>query len=107
MSKKEILETVVDPVIVIDAHEPDKLRYLMNLTGMDPFLNDPRIWGIVASDLICNIADVYAKHTNRNMRDVRDAIMRVLREENRLKDLDPERAAHDVTVLVTGKPRMN
>jgi len=79
------------PIIVIHAHETGKQEYLLHLTELDKMMNDPRVWGIVLSDLVDHIASAYVQQTGRDERDIRETITRVMRDESRFKDKDPSR----------------
>lgn len=106
-SYNEILNKVVEPVIIVDKFEKDRVRHFVHLTALDEFLKDPRIWGIVMSDLIEDIASVYAQNTGLTLQEAQEAIMDTLVDENNAKAADPNHNPSDITTVVIGKPRMN
>ncbi len=80
-----------DPIIVVHQADDESIRYLISLGGIDKNLDDPRPVGIVMSDLLDHLAAAYQKTTGRDQRDVRAAIVKVMRDEDRFKEKDPTR----------------
>lgn len=81
---------ITSPIIIVHA-KGDKQQYLIFPDQLDPMLNDPRIYGIILSDLLDHIATAYSQMTGRAQKDVRHQISSVMRKENRLKDENPAR----------------
>lgn len=81
---------IENPKIIVHG-DHDTNKFLINLTGFDPSANDPIRAGILMSDLIDHIAHAYGDVSKRDWRDIRDHIIKVIRDETRFKDKDPNR----------------
>lgn len=95
------------PVIVVhQVSTPSGLKqqYLMHLTELDPMMTDPRVYGIILSDLVDHIAAGYAQNSDRDERDIRELLMRTLKDENRFKEKDPSRGK---LIGATLRPKAN
>jgi Domain of unknown function (DUF5076) len=83
---------VYRPIIIVEAIEGDEQQYLLHLTELDPMLNEPKLFGILLSDLLDHIAIAYHQSIGRDQRDIRRDILKTLRDEDRFKEKDPMRA---------------
>lgn len=90
------------PVIIVEQTEDNKQLYRLHLTELDPMANEPIRFGIVLSDLIDHLARAYSDATGRDARDIRQQIVKVMRDEDRFKEKDPARGALSGTTI---KPR--
>lgn len=79
------------PVIIVERIEDQKLIYRLHLTEVDEMANDPRVFGIVLSDLVDHLARAYHDSTGRDARDVRAEIIKIMHDEDRFKEKDPTR----------------
>ena len=91
MKNEQIGGMIENPIIVIHRAEDAQFRYILNLAEIDARLDDPRIAGIMLSDLLDHIAAFYASVSSRDERDVRSVIFKVMRDEDRFKEKDPTR----------------
>lgn len=90
------------PVIIVEQTEDNKQLYRLHVTEIDPMANEPKLFGLVLSDLIDHLARAYADATGRDARDIRAEIVKVMRDEDRFKEKDPSRGNLSG---VTVKPR--
>lgn len=79
------------PVIIVEAMENGSQRYIVCPEEIDPEMNQPQIFGIVLSDLVDHIASTYRSLAGQDEEELRKAILKVMRDEDRLKDADPSR----------------
>lgn len=79
------------PIIIVEATEDGKQQYRLHLAELDQMMNEPKLYGIVLSDLLDHLAAAYAQSTGRDQRDVRYDILKTMRDEDRFKDKDPSR----------------
>jgi len=79
------------PIIIVEAIEGDQQQYMLHLTELDPMLKQPKLFGILLSDLVDHIAAAYHQTTGRDQRDVRRDILTTLRDEDRFKEKDQMR----------------
>jgi hypothetical protein len=79
------------PIIIVEATDDGKQQYRLHLSELDPHTNEPKMFGIVLSDLLDHIAHAYHGQTGRDARDIRYDILKVLRDEDRFKEKDPAR----------------
>ena len=103
--KDEAGRTIIHrPVIIVEITDDNKHQCRIHMAELDPNTNDPRLFGIVLSDLVDHIAAAYQNLTDRDERDIRAEIMKTILDENRFKDKDPARGKlRGVTVM----PRSN
>ena len=80
-----------NPIIIVHKADDGKLHYLLSFADVDAGMDDPRIAGIILSDILDHMAAAYAATTGRDQRDLRAAIAKVMRDEDRFKEKDPER----------------
>ena len=80
-----------DPIIVVHRSDGESIRFVLMLNEIDKNLDDPRTVGILLSDLLDHVATLYHKASGRDPRDVRSAIFKVMRDEDRFKEKDPTR----------------
>jgi Domain of unknown function (DUF5076) len=80
------------PIIIVEAIDGNRQQYRLHTSELDPLGNEPKLFGIVLSDLLDHIAAAYHRSTGRDERDVRYDILKVLRDEDRFKSNDPGRA---------------
>ena len=83
-----------EPVLVVHNVQTNGKKvqqYLLHLSTLDPLMQEPKLWGILLSDLCDHIADAYHRTTGRDVRDLRATIMKVMRDEDRFKQADPAR----------------
>jgi len=80
-----------DPIIIVHGLEGNRQQYILHLENLDQMMQEPKLFGIVLSDLLDHIAAAYNRSNGRDERDIRDTIMRVMRDESRFKDKDPRR----------------
>jgi hypothetical protein len=78
-------------VIVHKVEEPAVLGYVISLAEIDENMDTPAVAGIMLSDLLDHLAKAYAAASGRDQRDVRAAIFKVMRDEDRFKEKDPTR----------------
>jgi hypothetical protein len=79
------------PIIIVEALDENRQQYRLHLDELDRMMTQPKLYGIILSDLLDHIAAAYARQTGRDQRDVRYEILKVLRDEDRFKDKDPTR----------------
>lgn len=79
------------PIIIVEAAQAGKQQYRLHLTELDQMMNEPQLYGIILSDLLDHIAAAYARQSDRDQRDIRYEILKVMRDEDRFKDKDPSR----------------
>jgi hypothetical protein len=79
------------PIIIVEALEGEQQQYFLCLEELDSMLNEPRLFGIMVSDLIDHIAGAYHQVSGRDVRDIRRDIVKTLRDEDRFKENDPSR----------------
>lgn len=79
------------PIIIVEAIDDEKLQYRLHLTELDPMMNEPKLYGLILSDLLDHIAAAYGQSAGRDPRDVRYEIFKVMRDEDRFKEKDPSR----------------
>lgn len=92
-----------NPLVII--HKVgEKQQFLLHLDNLDPWMTEPRLWGIMVSDLVDHIAAAYASRTRRDAKDLRDEIMRTAQREMKFKDRDPSRGDMRGTTVM---PRKN
>ena len=82
-----------NPLIIVHQIEDGSLRYVISLGPIDKTMDDPRVAGVLLSDLLDHLAAAYQATTGRDQRDVRAAIFKVMRDEDRFKEKDPTRGA--------------
>jgi hypothetical protein len=82
---------ITDPVVLVEqGKDGEALRFTLHPEFFAH--NNAAGWGVLLSDLIDHIAYMGATMNGRDVRDVRAAIVKVLRDEDRFKEKDPERA---------------
>lgn len=79
------------PIIIVHNIGGGRQGYILNLTELDPALNEPGAYGIVLSDLLDHIAAAYYRTTGRDERDIRAQIAKVMKDEDCFKEKDPSR----------------
>lgn len=79
------------PVIIVEKQDDGKLLYRLHLSELDEHMMQPKLFGIVLSDLLDHIAAAYHQQSGRDSRDIRYEVLKVLRDEDRFKDKDPSR----------------
>lgn len=79
------------PVIIVEAIEGNRLQYRLHLTELDQMMTEPKLYGIVLSDLLDHLAAAYHRQSGHDQRDIRYEILKVLRDEDRFKAKDPAR----------------
>jgi hypothetical protein len=57
-----------------------------------PGPHDPILYGVAISDLLDHLAAAVHDMTGRDSRDIREQILKVMRDEDRFKEKDPTRA---------------
>lgn len=100
---KNLLDGIVDPVILVDQHESQRLRFFINVPTMDPGLAMPELWGSVVADIVGALAAVYASLKGGKERQYIDVIMRTLLDDMAKRNKDPSHAAA-VAMRIVGKP---
>ena len=80
-----------NPLIIVHQIEDGSLRYVISLGPIDKTMDDPRVAGVLLSDLLDHLAAAYQATTGRDQRDVRAAIVKVMRDEDGFKEKDPTR----------------
>ena len=80
-----------DPIIIVHKNDEGSIRYIISLGDTALGLDDPRAAGILLSDLLDHLAAAYQSTTSRDQRDLRAAILTVMRAEDRFKEKDPAR----------------
>src|SRR5882762_10632029 len=80
------------PIVMIEALDGDRQQYRVHLSEIDETANDPRVFGIILSDLVDHIAQAYHHATGRDLIDVRAQIVKVFKDEDRFKEKEPGRA---------------
>ncbi len=78
------------PIIIVDV-EGDKHRYRLFLAEVDQLTHQPKMFGIIMSDLLDHLAAAYRYATGRDERDIRQEILRVMKDEDRFKAKEPDR----------------
>jgi hypothetical protein len=91
------------PVIIIEAIDGNRQQFRLHLNELDERMDEPRLYGIVLSDLIDHISAAYHRISGRDERDIRTDIMKVLRDEDRFKQKDPTRGALKGTTVYPAK----
>jgi hypothetical protein len=82
---------ITDPVVLVEqAKDGEALRFTLHPEFFAH--NDAAGWGVLLSDLIDHIAHMGATLSGRDVRDVRASLVKVMRDEDRFKEKDPERA---------------
>lgn len=79
------------PVIIVEMTDDGKQQVRILIGELDQQTNDPRLFGILMSDLLDHIAAGYHHCTGRDERDVRAELVKVMRDEDRFKEKDPTR----------------
>jgi hypothetical protein len=79
------------PIIIVEKDGDNGELYRLHLSELDERMTEPRLFGILLSDLLDHIARAYGHVTGRDERDVRAQIMKTLRDEDRFKGKDPSR----------------
>ena len=79
------------PIIIVEATDDNKQLYRLHLAELDPNGTEPKLYGIVLSDLLDHIAHAYWQTAGRDPRDLRAEIFKVMRDEDRFKEKDPTR----------------
>jgi hypothetical protein len=79
------------PIIIVEALDEGG-RFRLQLNEVDPSMDSPGIFGVILSDLVDHIAAAYQQSTGVDQRFAQHDIMKVLLDENRAKDKDPNRA---------------
>lgn len=74
------------PMLIIEKSGDGKYQYRVFLTE-----EDPRSYGIILSDLADHITKAICQFTGRDPRDVREGLLKVMRDEDRFKSKDPSR----------------
>ena len=92
---------IEDPMIIVHKVPSGDVRFVIDVTGLG---DDLRYAGILMTDLIDHIAHAYRDHLGRDERDIREAIYRVMKDEERFKQKDPARGDPIGKVF---KPRTN
>ena len=88
------------PVIIIDRDDEGRCIYRIHVSEVDPQTDDPRVFGIILSDLLDQLARAYRDLTGRDTRDIHAHILKVMRDEDRFKEKDPARGnLRGVTIM--------
>ncbi len=82
-----------NPIIIVHKLDDESVRYVLSLGEVDKSMGDPRIAGILLSDLLDHVAEAYRATTGSDQRDIRAAIFKVMRDEDRFKEKDPSRGS--------------
>jgi hypothetical protein len=82
---------LVDPLIIVEQTDDGSHRIIISPERMNEKENNAAGWGVLMSDLIDHIAHMGATLSGRDARDVRAAIVKVMRDEDRFKEKDPNR----------------
>lgn len=88
------------PIIIIEHTDDAKCQYRLHLSELDPLMKEPKLYGIMLSDLLDHIAAAYSQLSARDPRDVRNEIFKVMRDEDRFKEKDPSRGAQRGTTIM-------
>ena len=96
-------QIIYKPIIVIEHTADGKVAYHMHLEELDKEVKDPRIFGILLSDLVDQLAHAYHQATGRDVRDARDYLMMVMRDEDRFKQKDPSRGGQRAATIYPTK----
>ncbi len=91
MMPDEGMNVITDPILIVSAHGNNQ-RYMINVSALDPMAHEPKLFGILLSDLVDHIAASYAQTTQRHEADIRATLIKTLRDEDRFKTKDPGRA---------------
>ena len=76
------------------------MQFRLNISEIDPMHSTPAVFGILLSDLLDHIAADYAGVSNRDERDIRVSILKIMRDEDRFKEKDPCRgSSRGVTIM--------
>lgn len=81
------------PIIIVEQLRDSSQRYMIFPEELDPQLQSPVTFGVLLSDLLDHIASTYRSMTGQDEQSLRNAIFKVMRDENRMKDADPSRGS--------------
>jgi hypothetical protein len=87
------------PIIVVEKTDDDREQFRIHIDAMDRNGMDPRLFGILISDLLDHIAAAYHRQTGRDERAVREQIVKTMRDEDRFKVNDPSRGGARGTTI--------
>jgi len=79
------------PILIVEGNGGGGYSLTLAPDQLDTTLTEPRLFGIMLSDLVDHIAAAYAQIVNRDERDIREALMKTMRDEDRFKQKDPSR----------------
>lgn len=79
------------PVIIVEALDDDRQQFRLHLSELDERMSEPKVYGVVLSDLLDHIVAAYRNNTGRDERDIRSEIKKVFLDEDRFKEKDPAR----------------
>lgn len=91
MMPKDGPNFIEHPIIIASA-DGDKQNYLISVSELDPMGQEPKLFGIMLSDMIDHIAAAYVQTTGRDEAEIRETLIRTLRKEDKFKTRDPNRA---------------
>ena len=89
--KSRIDQPIEQPIVIIEKTDDGKILYRIFLTGLDAAVDNPTIAGIMLSDLVDHLAHAYHDVTGRDVRDIRNHVLKVMHDEDRFKVKDPTR----------------
>ncbi len=82
---------IQQPIIIVHQVAGGKQEYLIWPEVLDRQMKQPRISGVLLSDLLDHLVAAYQMKTGKPDAEIRSEIMRVLLEENKLKAANPTR----------------
>lgn len=104
MSDNNVMDSVVNPVLIVDNYQQGRLRYIMNLDIADSMMSNPDVWGAVLFDLTLNIATVYAQVRNLDIADVHKSITQKMESETAIWRNNPGHSAPKITMISKSRP---
>jgi hypothetical protein len=81
---------IEQPIVVVHMIAGN-LRFILSINELDETASDPRVFGILISDMIDNIAAAYRHQTGWDEDEIRRKIMKAVVDENRFKEEDKDR----------------
>lgn len=84
---------IKNPILIVCTSDEGKQDYHVVVQELDESGADPRAFGILMSDLLDHVAAAYSAVCGRGRRDVRAQLKKVMLDEDRFKDKDPQRGA--------------
>jgi hypothetical protein len=87
------------PIIIVHKVE-EREQYIILPKNLDIMMQKPELFGVLLSDLLDHIADMYNQTTGQ---DVRAQIFKVMCAEDELKQKDPKRGNRQGKILWPGK----